>query len=111
MDAIYCPVSSVEALDALFMQSQEAPILLFLHADRCGVSRHASGEVSQVDTTIWLVDVQRSQDLSREIERRTGIRHESPQVILLSHGRPHWSASHRHITASAIQHALHNLHP
>jgi bacillithiol system protein YtxJ len=63
-----------------------------------------------VDTTIWLVDVQRSQDLSREIERRTGIRHESPQVILLSHGRPRWSASHRHITASAIQHALRALH-
>jgi bacillithiol system protein YtxJ len=111
MDTVSSPVPTVAALDALFMQSHEAPILLFLHADRCGVSRYASGEVSQVDTTIWLVDVQESQDLSREIECRTGIRHESPQVILLSHGRPHWSASHRHITTSAIQHALGSLPP
>jgi bacillithiol system protein YtxJ len=33
---------------------------------------------------------------------RLGIRHETPQAILLRDGRPVWSASHFRITADAL---------
>ncbi len=50
-----------------------------------------------------LVDVRRAHDVSDEIARRTGVRHESPQVIVLRDGRAVWSASHGAITAGAVR--------
>jgi bacillithiol system protein YtxJ len=53
-----------------------------------------------------LVDVTSGQALSHAIEERTGVRHESPQVIVLRHGKATWHASHFAITARAVADAL-----
>jgi bacillithiol system protein YtxJ len=44
--------------------------------------------------------------LAAELARRTGVRHESPQVLLLRGGRAAWSASHAAVTAEAVERAL-----
>jgi bacillithiol system protein YtxJ len=49
-----------------------------------------------------MVTVQSHRKLSDEMAVRLGIRHETPQAILLRDGRPVWSASHFRITASAL---------
>jgi len=41
-----------------------------------------------------LSDVRRAHALSRAVAERTGVRHESPQVIVPRRGRAGWSASH-----------------
>lgn len=43
--------------------------------------------------------------LSLAVAERTGVTHESPQVILLSGGRPSWHVSHRGVTAAALSEA------
>ena len=45
------------------------------------------GEVS-------LVVVQTARNVSRELATMTGIRHETPQVIVLKDGKAVWNASH-----------------
>lgn len=55
---------------------------------------------------VSLVDVARQRDLARRIAEQTGIRHESPQVLVLRDGVAVWSASHRAITAAAVAAAL-----
>ena len=55
---------------------------------------------------IPLVDVARSKDLSLEIARRTGVTHESPQVILFRNGKAAWSASLYDITTEAVNEAM-----
>jgi bacillithiol system protein YtxJ len=50
----------------------------------------------------YQVDVRAERPLSQQIAARTGVRHESPQVIILRHGAAVWSASHDEITAGAI---------
>jgi len=52
-----------------------------------------------------LVDVSRQQPISQALAARTGVRHESPQVLLLTGGRAIWSASHDEITRASIAHA------
>jgi bacillithiol system protein YtxJ len=54
------------------------------------------------DVKAYLVDVRAERPLSQQIAARTGVRHESPQVIILRHGAAVWSASHDEITAGAI---------
>ena len=51
----------------------------------------------------YLVDVRAERPLSQLIAARTGVRHESPQIITLRSGAVVWSASHGDITAGAIQ--------
>ena len=41
-----------------------------------------------------------------EVQALTGVRHESPQVLLLREGRAAWHASHRGITGERVRAAL-----
>jgi bacillithiol system protein YtxJ len=53
-----------------------------------------------------LVDVRAQRALSLEIAARSGIRHESPQVIVFQRGVPTWNASHDDISAHEIERHL-----
>lgn len=49
-----------------------------------------------------MITVQSHCSVCDSVAQRLGIRHETPQAILLRHGRPVWSASHFRITAAEI---------
>ena len=53
-----------------------------------------------------LLDVRGNSALAREVERRAGVRHESPQLIVLVDGRVAWHASHGRVTAKAVREAV-----
>ncbi len=55
------------------------------------------------DAHAYLVDVRAERPQSQRIAARTGVRHESPQLIILRRGSVLWSASHDDITADAIR--------
>ena len=50
--------------------------------------------------------VQETRPLSDLVARETGIRHESPQVILFRNGEAVWNTSHHGITAESLRKAL-----
>lgn len=52
------------------------------------------------------IDVSRRHDLSGLVERRTGVRHQSPQLIVLRDGIAIWDASHWQVTAKSLHAAL-----
>jgi bacillithiol system protein YtxJ len=54
------------------------------------------------EVSVFVIDVLAQRDLSDHVAARAGIRHESPQAIVLRRGSPVWSASHRGVTAAAI---------
>lgn len=99
-------LASVSDLNALFTSSREHAILLFLYDPWCPVSAMATRQVAQVGADIGRIDVSRQHDLSREIERRSGVRHESPQLILIDDGVAVWDASHSGIDRNSIERAL-----
>ncbi len=100
------PVADTAALAPLFVASRAVPTILFLHDPGCPISRAAYRQMMRLDRDIPLVDVRRAHGLSRDVEERTGVRHESPQVIVLRQGRAVWSASHYAITTRAVTDAL-----
>jgi bacillithiol system protein YtxJ len=55
---------------------------------------------------ISLVVVQSARELSRRVAEQTGVRHESPQAIILRNGQAVWTASHFDITAEAVAQAV-----
>jgi bacillithiol system protein YtxJ len=62
--------------------------------------------VGTLGIEVVLVDVQRFHGLGREVAARTGVRHESPQVVVLRDGAAAWDADHRDITAEALAEAV-----
>jgi bacillithiol system protein YtxJ len=83
-------------------------VFLFKHSTRCGASARALRQVSsyeEVDGSIpvYLIDVISERTLARYIADRLGIRHQSPQVILVAGGRPVWHASHGAVTAEILR--------
>jgi len=81
--------------------------LLFKHSTRCGTSLRAYREVEAFEATggripVYLVDVISERDLARDLAERLGVRHASPQVILVSGDRPVWSASHGQIRVDEL---------
>lgn len=106
MKARFNEITSVEQLDEIFAQSNEKPVALFKHSLTCPISAGVYHEVSTADADLHLVIMQKSRGVSDEIARRTGIRHESPQAIVLKGGKPVYHASHYDVTAADIEETL-----
>ena len=56
----------------------------------------------QPNLTAFTVDARAQRPLSQQIAARSGVEHESPQVIIFRRGTPVWNASHQDITAAAL---------
>ncbi len=99
----FVPVPDLDALDDWLPRA--GAVVLFLHAPHCGISIRAYAEMAVLGGEVALVNVARDYAVKRAIEQRTGVRHESPQVLVLRRGLPVWSASHFAITAAAVARA------
>lgn len=109
MDTLtFTPISDAATLDELFEESHTEPVLLFLHAPHCPIGLTAYYAMRQLaePTAVRVIEVAHQRALSRAVEQRTGVRHESPQVIVLRDGEAVWNASHYDITAEAVSMAL-----
>ena len=100
-----------EDLDRLLETSRSQPILIFKHSTQCSISGAAYDELLKFteaaeDVPCGVVLVIENRSLSNSIASEFGIRHESPQAIVVENGRPKWNASHWSITAEALEDAL-----
>lgn len=106
----FTELNAAEDLDRLFAESGERAVVLLKHSLTCPISYAAYEEMSLLkETPISLVIVQDARSISDEIARRTGVRHESPQAIILRAGEAVWHASHYDITKSSVMRALEDL--
>jgi bacillithiol system protein YtxJ len=105
-------LDGLEELDRLLVASENRPLLLFKHSYTCGVSAEALDElVSHLndgpsEALYAMVTVQTHRDVSNAVARKLGVRHETPQALLIRDGRVVWSASHFRVTARAVETAL-----
>jgi bacillithiol system protein YtxJ len=99
-------ITDTTALEDLVQRSKQRPVVIFKHSLTCPISASALEQMNRYQGEIAVVEVQRARSLSDEIEQRLGLRHESPQIIVLSNGQIVWDASHFKITADAVADAV-----
>ena len=90
--------------------SQELTVI-FKHSTTCPISHFAHREVTRFcekdgATPVYLISVRRQREVARYIAQRTGVQHESPQVVILRRGEVLGAASHDEITAEWIASAI-----
>jgi bacillithiol system protein YtxJ len=105
-------LSDIDELEAAIAESLERPVLLFKHSRTCGISCEALDELrahvedGALRAAYKMITVQSHRRVSDEAATRLGVRHETPQAILLRDGRPVWSASHFRITKRQLDAAI-----
>jgi bacillithiol system protein YtxJ len=100
------------ALAACLARSNAEPVFIFKHSTRCPVSSDARAEVEsylrQADESsppVYINYVVESRPVSNEIESSLGVRHESPQILLVRSGKVVWSMTHGGVRSAAMMDA------
>ena len=99
-------IDNRETLDQLITDSKSKPVVIFKHSNACGISASAYREMEKLEAQVNLLEVQSARDVSRELADITGIRHETPQVIVFKDGKAVWNASHFDVKAGAVLKAV-----
>lgn len=106
-------IESLPALDDLLETAKEKTVWIFKHSLTCPISGTAWSEFQRFVSdqpvngggVFALIEIQLSRPISNAVAERTGVRHQSPQAILLRGGRVSWHASHYDIDLKSLNRA------
>lgn len=112
------PITSLDELEAAIGRSWTQPVLIFKHSTTCGTSAYAHEELDEWLSTAgatpaatFIVDVGAHRSVARAVTERLGVRHESPQALLLVDGAVAWHGSHWNVSAERVRQAMARLTP
>jgi bacillithiol system protein YtxJ len=106
-------LTDLAQLDTIDVASHAKPILIFKHSTRCSISSTALARMERgwpplqdADHTPYYLDLLAHRPISNMIAERYDLEHESPQVLVIRHGKCVYSASHLAITPQEVVQAL-----
>ena len=80
-----------DQLDELIELSHRQPVYIFKHSGTCGISSMVLSrfekQINERDSSYFFLHIQNFRPLSNYISEELGIRHESPQLIVLKEAR------------------------
>lgn len=85
--------------------------VLYKHSTRCGLCDETIAEVeafaaSHPEAAVYYLDLLAHRDVSDAIAERLGVRHESPQAVVVRAGKVVAVLNHRAIRAAALERAV-----
>ena len=86
----------------LITDSKAKPVIVFKHSNTCSISSRAYREMEKLGDKVNILEVQSAREVSHELANLTGVRHETPQVIVLRDGKAVWNASHFDVKADDV---------
>lgn len=105
-------LTSVHDVEALIERSRSRPCLILKHSTSCPISSLAKNrlemqwDIPVEDMEVYYLDLLRHRDVSNYIAAEFGVRHESPQVLLIKDGRSVYDASHLDIRVDELRPAV-----
>lgn len=112
--ASFTILDSESTLEPLLDGSESRRAIIFKHSLTCPVSTAGLQEYQKFldqhpdsdDVIFTLIEIQKQRGLSNRVAEVSGVRHESPQAIVVEGGKVLWHASHWNITESNLKHAM-----
>jgi bacillithiol system protein YtxJ len=102
-------IETEQQLQEVLNEHRQDTVILFKHSTQCPVSAAAYQQVQKFeresDVPVYLVRVIEERPVSNAVAEQFGIKHESPQAIVLRGGAVKWHASHWDVTRDALQRA------
>ena len=100
----WIPLVELDQIEAIQADSYSRPQLIYKHSTTCGISSMVlnmfsrSYDFSEEQADLYFLDLHRHRTLSNEVAGRLGVRHESPQLIVVGKGEVIVHRSHGGIT-------------
>ena len=102
-----------EQLVDIVRESEDQTVLIFKHSTSCSISAAAKSRLERQwadagleNVKLYYLDLLRYRPISNEIAEKFGVRHESPQLLLIQQGECRYDASHMGIRLSDVQSQL-----
>ncbi|MGZ8846118.1 MAG: bacillithiol system redox-active protein YtxJ [Pyrinomonadaceae bacterium] len=105
----FISIDDKAALDRFLAEANGSPVVIMKHSNTCGVSSRAYRAMTSFEGQVGLVVVQEARDVSEEVVRRTGVPHETPQVLILRDDKVLFTASHFDVKAETIEAELRRI--
>lgn len=112
----YQVLRTIKQVDEWLESSQKQPVLFFKHSTRCPISLEAFEEFERFQATeeakqlrLGLIHVIEDREVSNYLAEKTGVKHESPQAILVLNQQVLWHDSHRNLYVVAFQEAVKSM--
>lgn len=96
-------------LEEISRRSFEKPIAIFKHSTRCSISRFAWNQLQRdydipaEKMELYFLDLLAHRSLSNQVAEDFGVRHQSPQLIVIKNGKAVYHTSHEDISAEKLQ--------
>lgn len=94
-------------LDEIIANSNTIPQVIFKHSTRCATSSMAKNRLDRNEApagvNFYFLDLIKHRNLSNKIASEFGVRHESPQVLVINNGQCIYSESHSGIVFDEIE--------
>ena len=102
----YIPLTSTVQVDELVRESEDRPVAFFKHSTTCSISSLAKARLDRAvggaDAEVYLLDLLRFRQVSDYLAEVSGVRHESPQLLVFRGGEVVYEGSHLDIDASNV---------
>jgi bacillithiol system protein YtxJ len=105
-------IAEIETFQALLEKSNEKPLVIFKHSNRCSISSMALNRFSNfaediaLKSHLALVDVVADRPVSLHIADELSIQHQSPQVLVIKNGKVVLHNSHNGIDGAEVLNSL-----
>lgn len=100
-------------LDEILLESQKGPVLIYKHSTRCNISRSAFDRLERHwdasavgEVKRYFLDLLSFRNISDKIVEMFGVEHESPQILVILHGKSVLDLSHYDIDFGRIRSAV-----
>ena len=110
--AVFKEITCSQELGQILDESCQRQIILFKHSTTCPTSSRAWLEVqnflkeSSDEVLVGMIKVIESRPVSSQATEELGLKHQSPQVLLVRERQVLWHASHQEVTQAKLMKAL-----
>lgn len=105
-------LSEESDLDQIITDSLDKPQVIYKHSTRCATSYFALKNLEMLTAAKYdnadfhMVDVIKNRNFSQYIGEKFGIRHESPQLLLVVNKSVSWNGSHQAVQSEILEERL-----
>jgi len=99
----WIPLTESKQLDDIIAASYQKPIAIYKHSTRCSVSvmvkkgLEQQWRLSDQEMPVYYLDLLAHRAISNRIAELFSVEHQSPQLLVISHGKAIYHASHSEI--------------
>ena len=105
-------IQSENQINTIIERSKEVPCLIFKHSTSCPISSMAKSRLEMAwnlkgeEVEVYYLDLIAYRAISNKVASDFGVRHESPQVLLIKDGICSFNTSHLDISVDGVKENL-----